>query len=101
MRRRRSPDEEHAIWRDFQAMGRNAPPRRKRIRGAAVGAAQTEIKAKAFDALTGADFSHMKKVIGYGPAPRAAALGRCDADALAMVANELGARSIGRARRPR
>jgi hypothetical protein len=85
VRLHRSPDEEHAIWRDFDAMVNMSPAKlrdwletdeskkvgfTRRGESESVGRQSVrrilEIRAKAVGDLTDADYTHMKKVIGYG-----------------------------------
>ena len=85
MRLHRSPDEELAIWRDFEAMVNMSPAQlgdwletdeSKKVGitrrgenesiGRQSGRRILEIRAKAPGDLTDADYAHMKKVIGYG-----------------------------------
>ena len=85
MKLHRSPDEEQAIWRDFEAMVNMSPAKlrdwletdeSKKVGitrrgesesiGRQSGRRILEIRAKAMGDLTDADYAHMKKVIGYG-----------------------------------
>ena len=85
MKLHRSPDEEQAIWRDFEAMVNMSPAQlrdwletdeSKKVGFTRRGESESvgrqsgrrilEIRAKAVGDLTDADYDHMKKVIGYG-----------------------------------